>query len=145
MFTALCIITESALNHSTCLCDSMLNNQQRADREELCFTTLMVAKFMQRRLWLNGIGLWSFGAMTRTESSEKSFCQFRSFITKSGLRGVHLHSFTLSAFKSESNLICLYRLSSFLVLFCVHVTVLYETNYVDKNAEFVVPNLSKMY
>lgn len=110
----------------------MLKNQQCADRKELCFMTLMVAKFMQRRLWLNGVRLWSFGAMTRTANSEKTLCQFRSFIIKSGLRGVRLHSFTFSAFKSEINLNCLYRLSSFLILFRVGVALLYETNYVDK-------------
>ena len=103
MFVALCIITDSALNQGTCFCDSMLNSQQCADREELCFTTLKAAKFTQRRLWLNGLCLWNFGAMTRTEYPEKTLCQFRSFVTISGLCGFHVHNFTLSAFKSEIN------------------------------------------
>lgn len=72
MFIAFCIIRDSALNQGTCLRDSMLKSQECADREELCFTTLKVAKFVQRRLWLNGICLWSSGAMTRTEYSEKT-------------------------------------------------------------------------
>jgi len=142
VFTALCLIRESALNHSTCLCDSKLNNQQFGDREELCFMTLMVAKFMQRRLWLNGICLWSFGAMTRTENSEKAFCQFCTFITKSGLQGVHLHSFTLSAFKSEINPNCLYRLSYTVLCRC---GCFVRNKLCKQNAECLEPNLSKMY